>query len=182
MGWMEVLGGLRVLAVAVSVFCCCQGKNKYRFHPLSFWHPHSLHPQWLPNKGSWQKEKKNYSREEKNHPPKDFTPHRRFPPPQPRADSARRRRRRWRSWLRTLRTSGLQDYGVLCGTPGRIQAARATIKISKIHHWKNGRKKKHSNGNSNNNAPLQWPCFLYSLIYFFILCSRRLQGFKIENS
>lgn len=47
---------------------------------------------------------------------------------------------------------------------GARQRKAATIKILKIHHWKNGRKKReeHETKRSELCAPLPWPCcFLF---------------------
>jgi len=147
-------------------FCFAARENKYRFHPLSPATHTAHHPQWLPNKGSERRRKKKIQPERKKttHQRAESTPRGWIFHPHPQPDNARRR---WRSWLRFLglweaRTPGLQDSR----TPGLIQAARATIKISKIHHWKNGRKKKLGN---NNNAPLPWPCFFCSLVFFYFL-------------
>lgn len=47
-GWTAVSPG----CPGSCCFCFAARENKYRFHPLSSWHPHCPHPQWLPNKGS----------------------------------------------------------------------------------------------------------------------------------
>jgi len=156
-----VYGMSRVSWQLLFLFCC-QGKQ-ISIPSLKPGHPHRPPPSMAAKQRKWT-EKKNPERKKTTHPGAESTPRGRIFHPHPTPDNARRR---WRSWLRFLglweaRTPGLQDSR----TPGLIQAARATIKISKIHHWKNGRKKKLGN---NNNAPLPWPCFFCSLVFFYFL-------------
>lgn len=139
-------------------------ENKYRFHPLSF--PPTARNVALPSMAAkqrkWKSKKKNtVSRKKTHHPPTEPGSH---PLTTPDDDSdgdlnCELRNGNWElrvgKWAleREGGTGGGRGVGTLQRLlSGARQHKAATIKILKIHHWKNGRKKREEHETKRNEA------------------------------